>query len=331
MNFRKTLLAVLLILACGMDYRAQAQTSNPDVNGLIAQANSDFQSIANFVNGPFVNSLGFYTSLGWDVPPTVYDLVSGPHFELSLGAGADFIPLPNLSNLTGLSIVSATTNLSLPSGIPLPFPVATLRVGLFNGFDAGFRYTYLPEIAAAGVGGNFTGWGIDVRYKLFEGMELPTVTLSTSYDSNSGSFSVATGNVNQTGINYTASNGDNYPNASLSGSSNYTLNWMTRSIGMKIMVGKSLGILYPFAAIGVQRNSGTITSTLSGTYTASLNDGSQSETATISGVSSGVPVVLEPKYVLGFTLGGGMGIDWSVVGESNGTDVAGNTSFALLF
>jgi len=330
MTFRKTLLAVTFALTCGFCGTAQAGQDTVDFENIVS---SDFLSIASFVNGPFVNSMGFYTSLGWDVPPTVYDLVSGPHFELSVGAGADFISLPNLNNLTALSVVSATSNLSLPSGIPLPYPVATLRLGLFNGFDAGFRYTYLPEISAAGVGGNFTGWGIDLRYKLFEGMELPTVTLSTSYDSNSGNFSVDTGSVNQTGINYTDSNnGHNYPNASLSGSSTYALNWTTRSMGIKIMVGKSLGIFYPFGAIGVQRNSGTITSSLTGSYIANLNGGTETATPfNPSGVSAGAPVVLEPKYVLGFTLGGGMGIDWSVVGESNGTDIAGSTSFALLF
>src|SRR5665213_1316158 len=336
MNFRKTLLAVLLTLACGIYGNAQAQVNN-DIFGLEAQANSDFLSIAKFVNGPFVNSLGFFTSLGWDNTPGVYDLMSipGPHFGLSVGAGADFIPLPNLNNLTGLNVVSASSNFSLPSGVPLPFPVATLRMGLFPGMDAGFRYTTIPSVSVGGVGGTFTGWGLDLRYKLFDGGELPTVTLVTSFDSMTGNVSISTGNISQTGITYTASgpgqSGTTYTNASLSGSSTYNLNWNTQSVGAMVMIGKSTVILYPFAGVGFQRNSGTITSSLTGSYTANLNDGSTPQTFNPSGVSAGAPVVLEPKFEAGLNFGAGLGINWMVMAESNGTDLAASTSFLLGF
>ncbi len=336
MNFRKTLLAVLLTLACGICGKAQAQVNN-DIYGLEAQANFDFQSIASFVNGPFVNSLGFFTGLGWDNTPSVYDLMSipGPHFSLSVGAGADFIPLPNLNNLSGLNVVSASSNFSLPSGVPLPYPVVTARIGLFPGMDAGFRYTTIPTVSAGGVGGNMTGWGLDLRYKLFDGGELPTVTLVTSFDSMTGNVSISTGNISQTGITYTASgpgqSGTTYTNASLSGSSTYNLNWNTQSVGAMVMIGKSTVILYPFAGVGFQRNSGTITSSLTGSYTANLNDGSTPQTFNPSGVSAGAPVVLEPKFEAGLNFGAGLGINWMVMAESNGTDLAASTSFLLGF
>jgi len=50
-----------------------------------AQAAADFQEIAGFMNGPFINSLGFFTGLGWNGTPGVFDLTGGPHFELGLG------------------------------------------------------------------------------------------------------------------------------------------------------------------------------------------------------------------------------------------------------
>jgi hypothetical protein len=328
MNFRKTLLVVLFILACGFNSGAQASDTT-DFEGAV---NNDFQTIAGFMNGPFVNSLGFFTGLGWDSTPTVYDLALGPHFSLSVGAGADFIGLPNTNNLN-LPYVSASSTLSLPSGIPLPYPVLNARLGLVNGFDIGFRYTYLPEISASNVAGNFTGWGLDLRYKLFDGAELPTVTLSTSFDSQSGSFSVNTANISETGITYVdPNNGDTYNNASLTGTSNYTLNWNTQTVGAKVTVGKSLGILYPFAGIGFQRNSGTVTSTVGGTFTANLNNVSQPPVTFNSAQNSaGSPVVLEPAFTLGLKLGGGLGFEWLLLGESNGTDIAGSTSFGLQF
>jgi hypothetical protein len=182
------------------------------------------------------------------------------------------------------------------------------------------------------VAGNFTGWGVDLRYKLFEGATLPTVTLSTSYNSMSGSFSINTANFNETGITYVDPDGDTYNNASLTGTSNYTLNWNTQTVAAKVTVGKSLGILYPFAGIGLQRNSGTITSTFGGSFTANLNGGAETPTQFNSNqVSAGSPVVLEPTYALGLKFGAGLGFEWLFLGESNGTDIAGTTSLGLQF
>jgi hypothetical protein len=100
MNFRQIGLRSFLILAL---FLASMTTVKADQNSdFIAQANSDFQSVANFVNGPFANSLGFFTGLGWNTNPTVYDLGLGlgPHFSVGFAGGADFIGLPNLNNLS---------------------------------------------------------------------------------------------------------------------------------------------------------------------------------------------------------------------------------------
>jgi hypothetical protein len=330
MKFRKTLLAVSFTLVCGFQSVARA---GQDTTDFINQANSDFQSVANFMNVPFVNSMGFFTSLGWNLPPGVYDLISvtGPHFELSFGAGADFIHLPNLNNLTGLSVVSATQNLSLPSGFPLPFPVVTARIGLFSGCDAGVRVSYIPSVTEGSVGGGFTGWGLDLRYKLCDGAALPTVTLSTSFDTMTGNITVNTGDISQSGISYTdPGSGTTYTNATLSGSSNYTLNWTTRSVGAMLIVGKNLVVVSPFAGIGFQRNSGTITSSLSGSFTADLGGSEPATDFTPSAVASGAPVVLEPKCVLGLNFGTGLGWQWSAVGETNGSDIAAILNLSCL-
>jgi hypothetical protein len=297
-----------------------------DTTAFLNAATSDFQSIANFVNGPFMNSLGFFTGLGWNTNPTVYDLVSGPHFSLSVAGGADFITMPNLANLN-LPVVSASSAFSLPSGVPLPFPVITGRIGLFNGFDAGFRYTYLPPINAGTFGGNFNGWGIDLRYKIFDGMTSPTVTLSTSFDTMTGTFNVAANNISET-ANFTGPSSTNYPSATLTGNANYALNWVTRSVGAKITIGKNIGVLYPYAAVGFQRNSGSVSSTISGSFSANL-DGAGTSNPSV--VSTGEPTLFEPKYVVGLDLGGGPGLQIAAVGESNGTDVAGTLTLAAGF
>jgi hypothetical protein len=324
MNVHKMFLRICLVLILGLGIASRSAASS-GTNDFEAQATADFQAIADFMNGPFVNSLGFFTGLGWTGTPSAFDFVSGPHFELGLGVGADFIRLPDVSTLN-LPAISASSNVSLPGALPIPFPIVTGRVGLFSGLDIGFRYTYLPPIAIAGVSANYTGWGLDLRCKVLDGIQLPTVTLGMSFDTMNGTVSIAT-NVNQNTTYYDSNDSSTY-NVNVTGLTTYALNWNTRSVGGKLVVGKGLGILYPFAAIGFQRNEGGVTSSMTGVFTETLSGGANNGSAnsTIIGISSGAPVVLEPKYVLGIDVGGGMGIHWALVGESNGTDIAGTTS-----
>jgi hypothetical protein len=147
----------------------------------------------------------------------------------------------------------------------------------------------------------------------------------------SGSFSLNT-NVNQSST--FVSGGTTY-NDTLAGSTTFTQSWNVNSFGAKIMVGKDLGVIYPFAAIGFQRNSGSVSANIGGTVTETVTDsggvnqpGSPS-TVSVSAQNSGAPTIFEPKYVLGFDLG--EGFHWAVVGESNGTDIAGSTSFRVQF
>ena len=330
MSFQKAIRLAVLILGVGLLGLKGARAQNP-VADFQALADSDCKTISDYVNGQFGRSLGFYTSLGWNTPPSVFDFFKGPHFEVGLGAGADVMTFPNLNSLI-LGALNLNANLNFPAIIPVPFPVATLKVGLFNGLDAGLKVNYLPQVSVPEVGlsANYIGWGLDLRYKLWSGPLVPTVTACASFDTMNGSFSVNT-NVNQT-TTYN-DGGTSYPNTTLQGSSVYTLNWNTRSLGAKIEVGKDLGLIYPFAALGFQRNSGDVSSTMvvSGTATVPPSGGNPggSGSITASSLSDTQPVVFEPKYVLGFDMG--EGFHWSVVAESNGNDIAGSTSFRLQF
>jgi hypothetical protein len=197
-----------------------------------------------------------------------------------------------------------------------------------NGLDVGFRLAYLPMVALPDVGfsANFVGWGLDLRYKIVEGVYLPTVSVGMSYDNFSGNLSVST-NVNQSS-SYTYS-GTSY-SATLAGTTAYALNWNVRSFGAKVEVGKDLGILYPFGAIGFQRNSGGITSSLTGNGTVTMSD-APGDTAPVNFTASttSAPQVFEPKFLLGIDIG--QGLHWSVIGESNGVDIAASTSFRVQF
>lgn len=303
-----------------------AQTPSQDFKN---QAQADYQTISNYVNSQFAKSLGFITTLGWNTPPSVFDIVSGPRLEIGVGAGADLMGLPNLNNLN-LGAVNLGSNFNLPSSVPFPFPVVTGRVGLANGLDFGLKFLYLPMINLpdAGFAANYFGWGLDLRYKVLDGAYLPTVTVGVSLDSMQGSFNLATA-INQTSQYTDPNNGLPY-NVTVNGQNNYNLAWDTKSFGVQVEFGKDLNVVYPFAAVGFQRNSGSITSTMAGNGTYTLTGvGGGSGNINLLSASTDPPVYFEPKFVVGLDFG--VGLHWAIVGESNGTDIAGSTSFRVQF
>lgn len=293
-------------------------------------AQVDYRSLTNYINSRFAGSMGFFTSLGWNTPTQVFDLVSGPRVEVGAGLGADFINLPGLNSLA-LGAVQLSSNANIPAVVPAPFPVITGKVGLMNGLDLGVKFNYLPMINLPDLGfeANFFGWGLDLRYKLVEGATAPTVAVGISFDEMSGALSIGTP-INQTGSYYDANTSTTYNNIVFSGNNNYTLNWSTKSFGAQIQAGKDLGVVFPFAAIGFQRNSGSITSTMTGSGNITIPSSLNSPTpVNVSATNSQTPTLFEPKFVVGLDFG--MGLHWAIVGESNGTDISGSTSFRVQF
>jgi hypothetical protein len=268
--------------------------------------------------------MGLYSTLGWNNPPGVIDLVVGPHFEIGVGGGVDLIQVTNLNNLN-LGALQGSSNISLPAVLPAPFPAGTLRMGLANGLDIGLKLLYLPQINLPDIGfsGQYTGVGIDFRYRILEGANLPTLTVGVSWDELSGSLGIST-NVNQNST-YSDS-GTNY-SAQVSGTTGYSLNWNVHSFGAKLLLGKNLMVIYPFVGVGFQRNSGTVVSSINGQLTTTVN--SVVDTINPAVVTNGNPVVFEPKYVAGIDFG--EGLHWALVGESNGSDLAISTSLRCQF
>ena len=321
-TLRSFLAAAGLFTLAFLPSRGSAQAPPVQVQSFINQATADFQSLSDYVNNTFSRSMGFYSTLGWNNPPQVFDLLGGPHVEIGFGAGADVIALPNL-NSVALGALLLQSGLNIPAAVPVPFPVGTARIGLMNGLDIGVRVMYLPNINIPDLGfsANFTGWGLDFRYKILDGATLPTLTTSVSYDTLEGGFSVKT-DMNQS-TTYSGQTMD------LTGTSIYNLNWNVRSFGAKLMVGKGLGMIFPFAAVGFQRNAGSISSSITATGNVTVNSTPPSYPVSATVNSGAPPTIFEPKYMLGFDLG--EGLHWAVVGESNGTDIAGSTSFRVQF
>jgi hypothetical protein len=295
-----------------------AQTPQQQFN---AQVTSDFQTISDYINGQFAKSMGFFSTLGWNTPPTVFDLVGNPKVQIGLGVGADLMSLSGINSLP-VSLINVGSTVGIPNFLPLPFPILTARIGVLKGLDLGVRVSYIPQfdISDIGLGVGNTGYGISLRYKIFDGLGLPTVTVATTWDKMTGHFSLAT-NFDQSGYYNTVNSYE------VSGTATYQQNWDVESFGAQLQVGKDLGVIYPFCAVGVQRNSGSVYSSFTAVGQETFN--STPSSLNITAGSSSLPVILEPKFVAGFDVGAGF--HWGVVAESNGTDIAGSTSFRVQF
>jgi len=330
MFFRETLKKTSLVFFLSVISFQPLSAATANQN-FVDQMLSDYQSISNYINGQFAKSMGFYSTLGWNTTPGTFDFLAGPRFDAGVGVGADLVSLSDLSGLPlGALLVSA--NVNLPSIFPIPFPVGTFRVGLMNGLDAGFRLSIIPDINLSdfGFAANSTGWGLDLRFRILEGVQVPTLTGVVSWDTMNGKFSINT-TVNQTA---TFSDSGTPYDDSLTGNTTFTESWNLKSFGAKLMAGKDLGMIYPFCAVGFQRNSGDVSSNISGTVTEHLTSGGVEQagspsTITLTTLAQSSPVVFEPKFMLGFDMG--EGFHWGVVAESNGVDIAGSTSFRVQF
>jgi len=79
--------------------------------------------------------------------------------------------------------------------------------------------------------------------------------------------------------------------------------------------------------VGFERHSGYVSSAATANVATTVDGNPDSRIIAV--VSSGTPVVFEPKFVLGFDIG--EGFHWGVTGESNGTDIAASTSLRAQF
>ncbi|MGH7738989.1 MAG: hypothetical protein ACREL1_02475 [bacterium] len=345
-NRKSILLGLLLLIAGSVPRIAWAQVPDPSqaANDFAAQASQDFQNVSTFINNQFAPNLGFFSTLGWNTPPTVFSWtsVTGPHIEIGVGVGADFFKISdtplNLSVLDqstetnpGQELNKSLQGLGLP-GLPIPYPFANVRVGLLAGLDIGFRYSEIPTIAVStstyNVAAHYTGYGFDLRYKLIQGHGLPNLTMGVHWNTLNGDIALGA-SANQT-EDYT-DNGITYT-TTVNGTATYDEAWNINDFGPQLMLGYNLlGFIYPYGGIGFERYSGNVTASLKGhaTVTADTIPSTSPQTSNIpmQYVNVAEPTTFEPHYLVGVDIGS----FWSIVGEANGPSESVNTSFQLEF
>jgi hypothetical protein len=230
-------------------------------------------------------------------------------------------------NNSNLQVLQSSANVSIPSMVPAPLFAGTVRLGLANGLDIGLKGVYLPASATnlfnTGISGQYSGVGVDFRYRIMEARTLPTVSVEVSWDQFNGNLGVSTEAGQVSTFNDPPSS-----SVTVSGTTNYALNWNVHSFGAKVLVGKDLLVIYPYVGVGFQRNSGSVVSNVSGQLITTDGSGNTGSIA-LPVTSNGSPLVFEPKYIAGLDFG--EGFHWSIIGESNGSDISVSTGFRGVF
>jgi hypothetical protein len=287
---------------------------------------SDYDMVSDFVNGQLARSFGFYSGLGWQVNPTVLDLLNGPRIEVGVGVGADLMKLGNVDSLRFKALESGG-NIDLPKIMPFPFPVWHLKGGLLKGVDFGLRGGSIPRLRLNE--GQFSyvskNLGMELRCRAIERKDLPTVTVCASWDKLQGDCYANT-NVDQKsqyldgGILY---------DVTILGKAVYYTSWNVHSFGVKVLVGKYFGVIYPFAGFGFQRNAGVVHSQLNVKVHESVTDGvlTPQQDVELNYYNDRRPKVVENKVLCGVELGGPF--FWTILFETNGRDTAFSTGFRL--
>jgi len=321
-SLRRILGGVFLGLLLGAPVHA---APSPDAD-FIASVTGDYNNISSYLNNELARTFGFYSTLGWPTSPEVLNLMSGPRGEIGVGLGVDLVKV-NLDSLP-LNALSPDSNINIPGVLPLPFPIWQAKIGLFKDLDFGLRGTGYPRIERDQISTANRGWGFEVRYQALSGVKYPSVTVNVSWDRMQGDIYFHT-NIDQQST-YVDS-GTTYA-STLSGQSVYMNAWDVHSFGVKVVVGKNLGIFHPFGAMGIQRQGGQVTSRFQVDVQEALSSGGVPVVGTGQNVhldltNVALPPVLQPKYILGFELG--TGFRWSNVFETNGRDRSFSTSFRV--
>lgn len=308
----------LLTLGC-----LPASVRSQAVDDYLAEVRSDVNLIADHLNPQFARVMGFYSTLGWNDGPGGLDLMLGPHVEFGVALGVDLVKIDTTSFDT--SVLSTQTALDIPKRLPLPYPAWHARVGLLKGLDFGVRGTGIPRENRNDVSVFNQGYGFSLRYLAVHGVTYPDVSVQATWDTMKGNASYATTFDQQEP--YT-DGGTTYQGA-LAGTTTCEETWRVRSFGLKVMVGKSMGVFHPFASAGFQRYAGTVQTRLSMDVNGTLYDASHIPVGTglLSDVfvRSAEPPVTQPKFTAGFELG--TGFYWTNVFETNGHDYAASTGF----
>lgn len=316
---KKFLGVLTLVLGCG----GQSWAVTPTAATTALQ--SDYQKIGLWFSDQFADAMAYNAASGTNMPANVAKL---PGFELGVtfGVTASEIDTDALSQL-GTSVID-TTQVDVYSRLPVPVGVAHVKVGLPWGMDLGGKfgsYTLSADKEDSNFSFKNAVWGIELRKALAEdGLTRPFgLALGVSLDGNNGRITY-----DQPYNTPTTYQGDTVtPDVT----NRITSDASVRTVGAKVTVSKNLLIVTPFAGLGLNKNFGSVRSTIRsfGNVT-TTGAGGGTQAVDVSSVAEAKANDVDTRLFAGIEMNILL-LKLGISAEYAGKDVAGNIGLRFQF
>ncbi len=252
----------LFAVACSLGLiSGSAQAAPPaNITEAIAQINADAALLSGWMGHEFAKAMPFNSTAGNAVPSQL------KLFGVSVGAGlvvsGTDVDNDALRHL-GTNLVD-TSDIDMPSTLPLPMILGHAKIGLPFGLDAGVRLGGIPSNDFDEGDTHFeisnTVFGLDVRKILVEdGIVKPFgLTLGLNYTHAKGHITGTT-----TVDTPVSGSGVTFTNAVATSRTD----WDTDSVGAQVIINKKILFMNPYLGVAANKNFGDIDSAITNTGT----------------------------------------------------------------
>jgi len=264
----------------------------------------DYGLISNWTSQEFSEGIAYSAVGGANRPADVHGIGS---FEIGLGINADVwnVDTGKLRALPTRTIKTASVDYKGTVGVP--GILVQGKLGLPWDLDLGLKYggfSFKLDEGQASFNASNTVYGFELRRQFFgkgiTGVALPAVSLSLTYDVASGKIDSSQTYAETTSETYS---GISYTQA-IDSRTTGEIKWSTQSIGAKAIVSKNFLFITPYLGIGLNKNSGTVDTSITTAGTLSLTGGgsTQSQSIDIRGSGSDTAGDSYVRYIGGFDI-----------------------------
>ncbi len=261
----------------------------------------DYGLISKWASEELSEGIAYSAVSGANRPAEVHGIGS---FELGAGATASIWNV-NIDKMRALPTRTIkTSSVDYKGTVGVPGILIQGKVGLPLDLDLGLKYggySFKLDEGNATFDASNTVYGAELRRQFMgkglAGVALPDISLGLTYDVASGKITSSeaykeTSTESYSGISYTQS---------VDSTTTGEIKWSTQSLGLKAILSKDFVFITPYAGIAVNKNFGSVDTSLTTKGTLSLSGGSssQSESVSITGSGSKSPESFYMRYIAG--------------------------------
>jgi hypothetical protein len=264
----------------------------------------DYGLISGWASQELSEGLAYSAVGGANRPADVHGIGS---FEIGLGINGDVwnVDTGKLRALPTRTIKTASIDYKGTVGVP--GILVQGKIGLPWDIDLGLKYggfSFKLDEGKSSVNANNTVYGFEFRRQFFgkgiTGVAIPAVALSLTYDIASGKIDSSQAYTETTSETYS---GISYTQA-VDSTTKGEIKWSTQSLGAKAIVSKNFLFITPYLGIGLNKNYGSVDTSITTSGTLSLTGGGSSQSQSISITGSGSDSAGDSyvRYIGGFDI-----------------------------